>query len=424
MAKKTREDVVDLCSDDDSSLSHNHLSRRNLFPENPSIQKSKRSHMGRKLRGCEQSAEKQCHEAVISLLSSSDEEEFLCDNAASSSIGEVVMKRKMSRSPVCPTAKPTKSLCKDEDGSSDDDTDSLELTRPGPFQDRTSPYIEPISVATSTCVDMVYKLNIATSGLNNPQVASETRLGAEDAVSSTVNHTVIDLENYVSYNTKSQYNTCAVPQEVESSSPAADWEQDVPSASSFTVEGTGSVRNGGSADDTMIPTPRIPKLATKEGNYPDLRHTFIRALIQHAIKARTAASLRPVFDAAVRAVIVLSVVRDYPIRTSYACSNIHGIGKELLVVLQGAETERPYYFPSPSKFSTIAPAVLVALLNYEQMHILNHSEGDSCPTPYPCPIEDLFTHVNQFLDPAEVILSQPLDVYLDKNNLDPHWAQV
>lgn len=419
MAKHTAgEDVVDLCSDDDSYVSQNHLSRRNLFSEKPSMQKIKHSILGRKQRGFEKNTEKHCNEDVICLLSSSDEEEVLRDYAASSSTVEVAVKRKMSRSPVCPTVKPTKSLYKHDSGSSDDDTDSLELTRPGPFQALSSPYMKPVSTANRNCVDMVNKLNIDTSGLNSPRVESFHTLGADDDVYPTV----IDLENHVSCKTKSQYNSCAVAKDATSLSPVDDWEQGIPPASSFTEVSSAGVRNGGSTDDTMIPTPLIPVLASKEGKYPDLRHTFIRALIKHAIKARTAASLRPVFDAAVRAVIVLSVVREYPIRTSYACNKIHGIGKELLLVLKEAEMERRYYYPSPSKFSTIAPAVLVALLNHEQMQNLNHPEGDYRPKP--CPIEDLFTNVNQFLDTSEVTLNQPLDVYLDKNNLDPHWAQV
>jgi hypothetical protein len=413
--KKAVVDVIDLCGDDHSSASREPLPRKNLLLKTPltsSINSSRVKDFGRKQRRYKHNAEKvEREKCIISLLSSSDEEERF-KLSPRPPVGEVAKKCKpMSRSPPCPTARSSKNLDKDGSGS-EHDIDSHELASTGAFIDLSPSSFKTASV-NSMCVDMIDELNIAASELNNPRVQAMTALGAVDNFQHAADPLGVDVQQPLNISP-------VLPDKATILSPLNDCAPFIPPTSSF-VPGNG-ISNGSNIDDMLIPTPSIPVLNRIGGKlYPDLRHTFIQALIKHAIKARTAAALRPVFDAAVRAVVVLSVVCDHPIRTSYACQRIKGIGKELFGVLQEAETEPHYYYPASSKFSAVAPAVLVALLSYERGQNQYHPDRDSSDT---CPIEDLFPLVNELLDPAKVFLNRPIDVYLDKNNLDPHWAQV
>ena len=176
-----------------------------------------------------------------------------------------------------------------------------------------------------------------------------------------------------------------------------------------------------------IPTPPLPPLYEVGGKqYPDLRHQFIRALRVHALKSRHAAHLRCTFDATIRAIIILSL-RETPIRTPYAISRMKGIGREFLKVCQEAEknarNQRPY-IPLYGKFSAVAPAVLVALLEYEkeqeQEQMGVEEQDKEC-----CTLEELLTRIKPLVDfQRGTGLNEPLSYYLDKDTLDPDFTQV
>jgi len=174
---------------------------------------------------------------------------------------------------------------------------------------------------------------------------------------------------------------------------------------------------------TKIPVPPLPSLYQVGGKlYPDLRHEFVRALHVHALRNRHAAHQRCTFDATIRAIIVLSL-RETPIRTPYTLARMKGIGIELLKVVQDAEKQcrkKTPYIPPNNKFSAVAPAALVALLQYEKhnQHIMNQDKA--C-----CSAEALLKRVESLVHfRRRGGFDEPIQYYLDKDNLDPDWGQV
>mmetsp|Transcript_9714 Transcript_9714/g.13737 ORF Transcript_9714/g.13737 Transcript_9714/m.13737 type:complete len:1135 (+) Transcript_9714:72-3476(+) len=168
------------------------------------------------------------------------------------------------------------------------------------------------------------------------------------------------------------------------------------------------------------PTPKLPITNQFGGKlYPDIRHQLIKALISHAKQTRRATYQRKAMDASIRAIYILAI-HPFPIRTSEAASRIKGIGSELLTVLKDTEKAckgKPYN-PPLGKFSAVAAAALVSLLNFEE----ESEEGALCS------MEELIVRINMLThNPTSsggVVMKKNVEYYLDKNNLDPGWAQV
>jgi hypothetical protein len=196
----------------------------------------------------------------------------------------------------------------------------------------------------------------------------------------------------------------------------------------------------------MIPTPPLPLLNSIGGKlYDDLRHSFIRSLIQHAKICRQYACQRGTFDAALRAILILAL-SPHPVRTAHSCKAIPGIGDDLIKVLCDAQAGHSStassvntknkdgmprktkakskaskssirYVPPVGQFSTLGPAALVAMLQYTQEH--------PSQSPPLCPVEELFLRIPPLVDSSVVKLdSHPLVWYLDKVNLCPEWNQI
>jgi len=174
-----------------------------------------------------------------------------------------------------------------------------------------------------------------------------------------------------------------------------------------------------------VPVPAIPamppELIREIGGklYPDLKHSFLIALAHHARKARHASYERGTFDSALRSIIVICM-HLRPLRSAEATRRIKGVGGSLYELLKdttaGPDAKAPFV-PRQNKYSCVAAAALVALLELEE-------ENDSVAGQY-FPMEVLIRKTNQLLDSrAKATLDQTVEKYLDPNTLDPNWGQV
>lgn len=174
-----------------------------------------------------------------------------------------------------------------------------------------------------------------------------------------------------------------------------------------------------------VPVPAIPamppELIREIGGklYPDLKHSFLIALSHHARKARHASYERGTFDSALRSIIVICM-HLRPLRSAEATRRIKGVGGSLYEMLKdtttGPDAKAPFV-PRQNKYSCVAAAALVALLELEE-------ENKSAAGQY-FPMEELIKKTNQSLDSrAKATLDQPVEKYLDPNTLDPNWGQV
>ena len=173
-----------------------------------------------------------------------------------------------------------------------------------------------------------------------------------------------------------------------------------------------------------VPIPAIPAMPPELINeiggklYPDLKHSFLIALAHHARKARHASYERGTFDSALRSIIVLCL-HLRPLRSPEATRRIKGVGGSLYELLKettSGPNAKPPFVPRQNKYSCVAAAALVALLELEEA---NKSPG-AC-----FPMEDLISKINQLLDSrAKATLNQTVEKLLDPNTLDPNWGQV
>lgn len=112
-----------------------------------------------------------------------------------------------------------------------------------------------------------------------------------------------------------------------------------------------------------------------------------------------------------------------PIRSAEAARRIKGVGSNFYDLLKesvsGNKGSKPFS-PAIGKFSCVAAASLVALLELEEARSsVASSNGMSFP------MEDLIQKLNGLLDArSNAILNQTTDKYLDPNNLDPGWGQI
>jgi len=177
-----------------------------------------------------------------------------------------------------------------------------------------------------------------------------------------------------------------------------------------------------------VPTPSIPALSNDLINeiggklYPDLRHNFILALTCHARKFRHNSYQRASFDAALRSVVVISMHLS-PIRSPEAARRLKGVASHFYEILKesvaGSKGKKPYH-PKKDKFSCVASAALVALLDMEESsEPMNSTNGNSFP------MEDLIQNINRLIDTrSNASLNQTAEQYMDPDNLDPGWGQV
>lgn len=85
----------------------------------------------------------------------------------------------------------------------------------------------------------------------------------------------------------------------------------------------------------------------------------------------------------------------------------------------GGKGSKPFS-PATGKYSCVAAAALVALLELEEANAsVASANGQSFQ------MEDLIRKLNELLDArANASLNQTVEKYLDPNNLDPGWGQV
>jgi hypothetical protein len=177
------------------------------------------------------------------------------------------------------------------------------------------------------------------------------------------------------------------------------------------------------ATKKKVPVPAIPAMPPELINeiggklYPDLKHSFLIALTHHARKARHAAYERGTFDAALRSIIVICL-HIRPLRSPEATRRIKGVGGNLYDLLKettaGLDGKAPFV-PRQNKYSCVAAAALVALLELEE----------ASPTSGCFSMESFISKVNELLDSrAKAALNETIEKYLDPNTLDPNWGQV
>ena len=112
-----------------------------------------------------------------------------------------------------------------------------------------------------------------------------------------------------------------------------------------------------------------------------------------------------------------------PLRSAEAARRIKGVGSNFYDLLKESSTGvkgRKPFAPSIGKYSCVAAAALVALLELEEANASVASvHGQSFP------LEDLIQKINELLDArANTHLNQTVEKYIDPNNLDPGWGQV
>ncbi|KAL7531615.1 hypothetical protein ACHAXR_007312 [Thalassiosira sp. AJA248-18] len=178
-----------------------------------------------------------------------------------------------------------------------------------------------------------------------------------------------------------------------------------------------------------VPTPAIPAMSTalvKEIGgklYPDLRHNFLVALTSHARRLRHNSYQRASFDSALRSVVVISL-HMRPLRSAEAARRIKGVGSNFYELLKesitGPKGKKPFA-PANGKFSCVAAAALVALLELEEAGKSVASANGTGSFP----LEDVIRKINELLDArANASLNQSAEKYLDPNNLDPGFGQL
>jgi hypothetical protein len=112
-----------------------------------------------------------------------------------------------------------------------------------------------------------------------------------------------------------------------------------------------------------------------------------------------------------------------PIRSAEAARRIRGVGSNFYDILKdcvsGGKGNKPFS-PAVGKFSCVAAAALVGLLELEEAHAsVASSNGMSFS------MEELIQKVNGLLDArSNAILNQTADKYLNPDNLDPGWGQI
>ena len=112
---------------------------------------------------------------------------------------------------------------------------------------------------------------------------------------------------------------------------------------------------------------------------------------------------------------------QFPVRTAHAASSINGVGGSFVEILADAEGKckgNPFN-PPRNMFSSVAPAVLVSLLEFEQQCLDEEAL---------CSMEELLARINQKVHNQQKrnspIFPKDVTYYLDKNNFDPSWMQV
>ena len=156
--------------------------------------------------------------------------------------------------------------------------------------------------------------------------------------------------------------------------------------------------------------------------YPDLRHNFILALTSHARRLRMNAYQRASFDSALRSVVVIGL-HMRPLRSAEAARRLKGVGSSFYDILKDSVAGpkgKKGFAPALGKYSCVATAALVALLELEEAN-----SGQASANGNSFPMETLLTKINQLLDTrANAALNQSAEKYLDANNLDPGWGQL
>ena len=112
-----------------------------------------------------------------------------------------------------------------------------------------------------------------------------------------------------------------------------------------------------------------------------------------------------------------------PLRSAEAARRLKGVGSNFYDLLKesvsGGKGSKPFS-PAVGKYSCVAAAALVALLELEEAHgSVASSSGQSFP------MEDLIQKLNGLVDTrSNAILNQTAEKYLDPDNLDPGWGQI
>ena len=112
-----------------------------------------------------------------------------------------------------------------------------------------------------------------------------------------------------------------------------------------------------------------------------------------------------------------------PLRSAEATRRIKGVGSNFYDLLKesisGTKGKKPFSVAA-GKFSCVAPAALVALLEMEEA-----SSSVASASGNFFPMEDLIKKINELIDPrANASLNQSAEKYLDPDNLDPGWGQI
>jgi hypothetical protein len=112
-----------------------------------------------------------------------------------------------------------------------------------------------------------------------------------------------------------------------------------------------------------------------------------------------------------------------PLRSAEAARRINGVGSNFYDLLKesstGGKGKKPFS-PAIGKYSCVAAAALVALLELEEA---NASVASANSLSFS--LEDLIRKINELLDTrANASLNQTAEKYLDPNNLDPGWGQI
>jgi ERCC4-type nuclease len=163
-------------------------------------------------------------------------------------------------------------------------------------------------------------------------------------------------------------------------------------------------------------------LAIEGKLYPDLRHNFLVALTSHARRSNKNAFQRASFDSALRSVVVIGL-HTRPLRSAEAARRIKGVGSTFYDILKesvnGTKGNKPFA-PAVGKYSCVAAAALVALLELEESNAsIASANGQSFS------MEELIRKINELLDQrANASLNQTASKYCQPTNLDPGWGQV
>jgi len=176
-----------------------------------------------------------------------------------------------------------------------------------------------------------------------------------------------------------------------------------------------------------VPIPPIPAMSVslvKEIGgklYPDLRHNFIIALTSHAKKLRNNSYQRASFDSALRSIVIISL-HMRPLRSAEAARRLKGVGSVFYDLLKESVkgSKGKGISITPGKFSCVATAALVALLELEEA---NSSVASANGTSFP--MEDVIRKINTLLcSRSNAALNQSTETYLNASNLDPGYGQL